>query len=270
MSQQASDINLEAGSHIVPQDPMEIVLALRAGKMAWEAFPYLQMRSGERGMRFTGSDRCWLLSLTKMPADAATKNLNWLRRVLAPRGIPTIILTQHLRQIATLLNDAHAVQSPCRSESYTAFRDNVNLEQRSVAQNLDKFILEFNRKLASHNDPHVPAAAELIASAWLDERVGITGAFEATKCWFVSPVRFSADWIELVEGFIAELENTWLEKRVRCCQGYRATSWRVDETYVKVGGEWKYPFRAIDKHGRLIDFHVGRSPQRSGTPSLSR
>jgi transposase-like protein len=45
-----------------------------------------------------------------------------------------------------------------------------------------------------------------------------------------------------------------LEKRVRWYQGYRATSWRVDETYVKVGGRWKYLFRAVDKHGRLIDF----------------
>jgi transposase, IS6 family len=45
-----------------------------------------------------------------------------------------------------------------------------------------------------------------------------------------------------------------LEKRVRWYQGYRATSWRVDETYVKVGGHWKYLFRAVDKHGRLIDF----------------
>jgi len=38
-----------------------------------------------------------------------------------------------------------------------------------------------------------------------------------------------------------------LEKRVRRYQGYRATSWRVDETYVKVGGKWKYLFRAVDK-----------------------
>jgi transposase, IS6 family len=45
-----------------------------------------------------------------------------------------------------------------------------------------------------------------------------------------------------------------LEKRVRWHQGYRATSLRVDETYVKVGGKWKYLFRAVDKHGRLIDF----------------
>jgi len=45
-----------------------------------------------------------------------------------------------------------------------------------------------------------------------------------------------------------------LEKRVRAYQGYGSTSWRVDETYVKVGGGWKYLFRAVDKHGVLIDF----------------
>ena len=45
-----------------------------------------------------------------------------------------------------------------------------------------------------------------------------------------------------------------LEKRIRWYQGYRSTSWRVDETYVKVGGKWKYLFRAVDKHGRPIDF----------------
>ena len=45
-----------------------------------------------------------------------------------------------------------------------------------------------------------------------------------------------------------------LEKRVRWYQGYRSSSWRVDETYVRVGGKWKYLFRAVDKHGRLIDF----------------
>ena len=45
-----------------------------------------------------------------------------------------------------------------------------------------------------------------------------------------------------------------LEKRVRPHQGYGSRSWRVDETYVKVGGKWKYLFRAVDKHVVLIDF----------------
>jgi transposase-like protein len=45
-----------------------------------------------------------------------------------------------------------------------------------------------------------------------------------------------------------------IEKRVRRYQGFRSGSWRVDETYVRVGRRWKYLVRAVDKHGQLIDF----------------
>jgi transposase-like protein len=45
-----------------------------------------------------------------------------------------------------------------------------------------------------------------------------------------------------------------IEKRARRYQGFRSGSWRVDETYVRVGGKWKYLFRAVDKHGQLVDF----------------
>ena len=31
-------------------------------------------------------------------------------------------------------------------------------------------------------------------------------------------------------------------------------SWRMDETYVKVKGQWRYLYRAVDKHGQTIDF----------------
>jgi putative transposase len=31
-------------------------------------------------------------------------------------------------------------------------------------------------------------------------------------------------------------------------------SWRMDETSMKVKGEWRYRYRAVDKHGQTIDF----------------
>jgi putative transposase len=31
-------------------------------------------------------------------------------------------------------------------------------------------------------------------------------------------------------------------------------SWRMDETYIKVNGEWKYLYRAVDKVGNTVDF----------------
>jgi putative transposase len=32
------------------------------------------------------------------------------------------------------------------------------------------------------------------------------------------------------------------------------TSWRMDETYIKVAGQWKSLYRAVDKRGDTVDF----------------
>jgi len=32
--------------------------------------------------------------------------------------------------------------------------------------------------------------------------------------------------------------------------------WRLDETYIKVNGQWKYFYRAVDKAGNTIDFFL--------------
>ena len=45
-----------------------------------------------------------------------------------------------------------------------------------------------------------------------------------------------------------------LEKEFRKRKKPVGSSWRVDETYVKVKGQWKYLYRAVDKEGATIDF----------------
>ena len=32
--------------------------------------------------------------------------------------------------------------------------------------------------------------------------------------------------------------------------------WRVDETYLKIGGRWRYLFRAIDEQGQIVDVYL--------------
>jgi putative transposase len=40
------------------------------------------------------------------------------------------------------------------------------------------------------------------------------------------------------------------------------SSWRMDETYINVGGKWIYLYRAVDKEGKTIDFMLSKKRDR--------
>jgi transposase, IS6 family len=50
-----------------------------------------------------------------------------------------------------------------------------------------------------------------------------------------------------------------LDERVRRHLKTTNDSWRVDETYVKVKGQWMYLYRAVDSEGNTIDFYLSQS-----------
>ena len=45
-----------------------------------------------------------------------------------------------------------------------------------------------------------------------------------------------------------------INKRIRPHLKLSGASYRVDETYIKVGKSWKYLYRAVDKDGQTIEF----------------
>ena len=51
--------------------------------------------------------------------------------------------------------------------------------------------------------------------------------------------------------FAPRIENAFRKKKKRV--GLR---WRLDETYVKIKGDWKYLYRAVNKQGNTIDFSL--------------
>ncbi len=50
-----------------------------------------------------------------------------------------------------------------------------------------------------------------------------------------------------------------LDKRVLRHLKQTNDSWRVDETYIKVKGQWMYLYRAVDSKGNTIDFYLSKT-----------
>ncbi|MEQ9115643.1 MAG: IS6 family transposase [Rickettsiales bacterium] len=50
-----------------------------------------------------------------------------------------------------------------------------------------------------------------------------------------------------------------LQKKVSYFMKSYSDSWKIDETYVKVKGEWLYLYRAIDSRGQTIDFYLSKT-----------
>uniref|UniRef100_UPI00147F6041 IS6 family transposase n=1 Tax=Ruegeria lacuscaerulensis TaxID=55218 RepID=UPI00147F6041 len=57
-------------------------------------------------------------------------------------------------------------------------------------------------------------------------------------------------WVTRYSGAIAETAR----RRKSPCD----RSWRMDETYIRVKGTWVYLYRAVDKHGKTLDFMLSR------------
>ncbi|WP_256896580.1 IS6 family transposase [Vibrio alginolyticus] len=55
--------------------------------------------------------------------------------------------------------------------------------------------------------------------------------------------------------FTPLLEHNLRRKKKAVCG-----AWRMDETYIKVKGEWFYYYRAVDKFGHVVDYYL--SPNR--------
>src|SRR3989337_1522805 len=53
-----------------------------------------------------------------------------------------------------------------------------------------------------------------------------------------------------------------IEKTFRKRKKGVGDSWRMDETYIKVKGEWMYLYRAVDKEGNTIDFMLSKNRDR--------
>src|SRR5215469_12444877 len=83
--------------------------------------------------------------------------------------------------------------------------------------------------------------------------------------WYL---RFSLSYRDVEEllaerGLLVDHVTVWrwvqryapeMERRLRSRLKQTTDSWRVDETYIRVKGQWRYLYRALDSAGATLDF----------------
>jgi len=60
-----------------------------------------------------------------------------------------------------------------------------------------------------------------------------------------------------------------LDKRIRPLLRSTNDSWRVDETYIKVKGRWKYLYRAVDSSGNTLNLRHEYQTRCQGSRAVS-
>lgn len=179
----ATSFNPEAGSHAVPQDEAEIRAVAEAAEACLAKFPYVRIRYGDRGVRYTHSDGAWLVTLTCLPQRLVLKQVDWLAGLLGALGMPRVILEDHLRETERALNracpgnrDQHGVLS--------AAADHLARRRDEALCPFDQARVREELQSSLPADVSVPdRLTDLWISMIADEILDVNGALDKTLLW---------------------------------------------------------------------------------------
>jgi hypothetical protein len=192
-------LNFEAGATPMPEDPREIEAAMRAGIISQRCTPYYGLRYGERGMRFTRSDSAWLVTVAGYSDATAQRQIGWLAGVLANRGMPSLLLEQHLGVLARQLTRAvperrDAFRTLTRAAAWLGAQRRGAIPDETATRLASAFV-----SAAQLPDTRLSrSTGGLIVAAVADERLGQTNAVASLESFFCDRALFPARFVEAV------------------------------------------------------------------------
>ena len=207
-TQPATRLNAEAGDHVVTADPAALAAGSAAVERTYQVFPYYQLRYGERGRAFSASDSGWLMTIADLDDAAALSEIQWLNKVLAARGMPSLLMEVHLRHLAQELDALVAdgqQQWADRAERFRRIADALQGARRLVmpAEEADALVSAFVAAAPAPEAARLPHTGELLAAALADERDGVRQAVPSVLSWLADAERFPRAWLAAVHALVA-------------------------------------------------------------------
>jgi heme oxygenase len=181
----ATALNPEAGDHPVPQNPLILQAALRAGRRCRDEFSYYERRYGERGRRFTESDAAWLAALADQPASVVTAQVQWLGRVLSARGMPFLLME---RQLELLVEELEGVGSRVPTEALRLVVAELRVQSKNGLSgcSLDETCGMVSRCLSDSLTSTFSDLPLLLVAAQCDLRAGMPECMASLTTWLKS------------------------------------------------------------------------------------
>ncbi len=200
-----TSINPEAGRHPIPTDSREVEASLRAADRCWRQFPYFESRYGERGHRFARSDGAWLATLCQYEPAQVREQVHWLGRLLAARGMPTLLLEVQLEMLFEELVAA-VPDKRCEYEKLLfAAKELRALRQKYLTdERLRDLGNVFDRTAGAGLSRQFSSTGRLLGAAIADEIAGNSKAVESLSTWMCNATRFTPEWIAAVNETVME------------------------------------------------------------------
>lgn len=180
-------LNPEAGLHPITEHREEIHATRSATRISMDRFPYYRLRYGDRGVRFGDSDGAWFSKLCEGNPGSLLPQVDWLRKVLIHRGLPSILLIDHLE----ILADELELKAPSRSVHHQNLRDMAHLLRQSHLGLWEEVFWNWGDQLdleLKASPQAFPRAGHLIISATLGD-IKNDSSPDAFLPWFLERER---------------------------------------------------------------------------------
>ncbi|TIC86513.1 hypothetical protein [Nocardioides sp. GY 10127] len=189
----AGVLNPEGGVYPVATEADVVRAGVRAAYRTCTQVEYYTLRYADSAGRYSGADSAWLALQGTQPLGEAQRQVDWLTRLLASRGMPSWLMERHLTDLVTELDTACGDGSlGSASGSLPGVRDELARRRRAVLPDvlLDEAEGWLRDQLGAEPAP-APLAGTLLAAAVADVGSGLLTHDRVLLDWLIDPVRCS-------------------------------------------------------------------------------